>query len=342
MVSQVLNRNLANITAIDIARDNSQLIIRGDRRIDARGNLNRLTGNYEIRLARTQLSPQFRNPELTSGGPVYQLNIRQETPDSVLIVVHPNTGRRFGNLFRSGGNLYALELIADGTVSRPVGALPNQNAGDQIPLAIQPPPANAAPSFPPEWSNTPPANLPSVPKGSRLVFVDAGHGGKDPGAIGLDGVQEKDIILTISQYVSQYLEQQGVKVLMARTSDYFVSLQGRTDMANRAGADLFVSIHANSMGKGRPDVNGLEVYYHGNQGLAQAIHRSIIRSVNVKDRGVRQARFYVLRNSRMPSTLVEVGFVTGSEDKAKLINPAYQQQMAQAIARGVLEYLQQR
>ena len=129
--------------------------------------------------------------------------------------------------------------------------------------------------------------------------------------------------------------------MMARTGDYFVSLQGRTDMANRAGADVFVSIHANSMGAKRPDVNGLEVYYFGDRGLSDAIHRSILKTVNVGDRRVRKARFYVLRHSRMPSTLVEVGFVTGYDDSPKLTNPSYQRQMAQAIARGIVEYMQQ-
>jgi N-acetylmuramoyl-L-alanine amidase len=95
------------------------------------------------------------------------------------------------------------------------------------------------------------------------------------------------------------------------------------------------------MGMGRPDVNGLEVYYFGDPRLAQTIQRSILRTVNIQDRGVRRARFYVLRNSRMPSTLVEVGFVTGNEDAAKLRDSTYLKQMAQAIARGILEYIQQ-
>ena len=337
------NRNLATVTAIDITRDDSQLLIRGDRQMTARGTLNRLTGNYEIRIDRAQLAQQFKGPKLEANGPIYQLNIRQETPDTVLVIVQAGSGRRFGRLFRSGGTLYALELIPDATAVRPISR-PGQSSqnSDQIPIAVVPPPANAQPSFPPNTSPLPPANLPRVPQGSRLVFIDPGHGGKDPGAIGIGGVHEKDIIMPISKYVTQYLEQQGVRVVMARTSDYFVSLQGRTDMANRAGADLFVSIHANSMGKGRPDVSGFEIYYYGSPGLSQAIHRNVIRSVDVKDRGVRKARFYVLRNSRMPSTLVETGFVTGYEDHAKLTNPAYQQQMAQAIARGILEYLQQR
>jgi N-acetylmuramoyl-L-alanine amidase len=172
-------------------------------------------------------------------------------------------------------------------------------------------------------------------------MLDPGHGGKDPGAIGLAGLQEKDVILPISQMVAQILERQGIQVMMTRSADYFVSLQGRTDLANRVGAALFVSIHANSMGAGRPDVNGLEVYYFGDRRLSDTIHRSILRSIDVRDRKVRRARFYVLRNSKMPSTLVEVGFVTGQEDAPKLRNPNYQRQMAEAIAGGIIEYIRQ-
>jgi N-acetylmuramoyl-L-alanine amidase len=333
----VANPNLAKIMAVDVTRDDSQLLIRGDRNIQARGTLNRLTGNYEVRIIRAQLAPQFQNPTLKTDGPIAQLTIRQETPDTVLVVVKPGADRRFGRLFRSGGIIYALELLPQRPPTSAITPGQSRPNLEQQAIAVVSPPANTQPSF------SPPTNtLPRVPQGSRLVFIDPGHGGKDPGAIGLGGVQEKQVIMPISQYVAQYLEQQGVRVLMARTSDYFVSLQGRTDMANRAGADLFVSIHANSMGKGRPDVNGFEIYYYGSPGLSQAIHRHVIRSMDIKDRGVRKARFYVLRNSRMPSTLVETGFLTGAEDNPKLTNPAFQQQMAQAIARGILEYLQQR
>jgi N-acetylmuramoyl-L-alanine amidase len=175
-----------------------------------------------------------------------------------------------------------------------------------------------------------------------LVVIDPGHGGKDPGAIGIGGVREKDIVLSISQDVTRFLEQQGVRVMMTRNSDYFVSLQGRADMANRARANVFVSLHANAVGGGRSHVNGLEVYYYGNRSLADAIHRSILRTVNVRDRGVRRARFYVLRKTRMAATLVETGYVTGVEDVVKLRDANYQRQMAEAITRGIIDYLQRR
>jgi N-acetylmuramoyl-L-alanine amidase len=219
-------------------------------------------------------------------------------------------------------------------VSRPLPPAISTN-----PQPIDVPPAPNLPSNPSNPSSSNPQPI-RRQQGKTLVIIDPGHGGKDPGAIGLQGLREKDVILPISQEVASILERQGIQVIMTRKSDYFVSLEGRTVMANQAGADLFVSIHANSMGKGRPDVSGFEIYYYGNRGLSDAIHRSVTRSVNVRDRGVRSARFYVLRNSRMPSTLVEVGFVTGYEDSVKLSNPSFRSQMAQAIARGILEYLQ--
>jgi N-acetylmuramoyl-L-alanine amidase len=103
---------------------------------------------------------------------------------------------------------------------------------------------------------------------------------------------------------------------------------------------VFVSIHANSAGAGRPEVSGLETYYYDNGlSLARVVHNNILQSVNVRDRGVRRARFYVLRKSSMPSILVEAGYLTGRDDVAKLRNAAYQRQMADAIARGILQYL---
>ena len=89
-------------------------------------------------------------------------------------------------------------------------------------------------------------------------------------------------------------------------------------------------------------MNGVETYYFSSgQGLAQSIHQSIISNLSVNDRGVRQARFYVLRKTTMPAVLVEIGFVTGSEDAPRLTDSRWQSQLANAIVRGVLQYLQQ-
>ncbi len=208
----------------------------------------------------------------------------------------------------------------------------------QFPYPNPTPPQN--PVVPPAISNPPP-NFPSTPNRRLVVMIDPGHGGKDPGAIGINGIQEKDIILPISQQIGAILEQKGIQVILTRTSDYFVDLAPRVQMAKQANVDLFVSIHANSIGN-RPDVNGLETYYFDSgYRLAQTIHNSVLQSIDIRNRGVRRARFYVLRNNPMPAVLVEVGFVTGTIDSPRLATPEYQSQMAQAIAQGILQYIQQ-
>jgi N-acetylmuramoyl-L-alanine amidase len=182
-----------------------------------------------------------------------------------------------------------------------------------------------------------------LPLSGIKIVLDPGHGGKDPGAIGIGGIQEKDIILPISRKIAEVLQRNGVQVVLTRDSDYFVSLPGRVQMAERANADVFVSIHANSAGANRPEVSGLETYYYDNGlTLARIVHNRILQRVNVNDRRVRKARFYVLRKSSMPSILVETGYLTGREDISKLRTSAYQNQMAEAIAEGILQYLKQR
>jgi N-acetylmuramoyl-L-alanine amidase len=323
----------ATITSVELANNDSQLLIRADRSVNGEGKWNRLSGYYEIRITNAQLANSLRGPQLRRDSPIYQLRIRQEDAQTVAILLRPSLGTQFGNLQQVGDGLLALDVRSGNTRNPSIAA-----TVQGVPIQVPPPPnGNYLP--PPQTYPTP--ELPSAPRGRLLVVIDPGHGGKDPGAIGISGIQEKDIILPISQEVGRILEGQGIQVMLTRTADYFVSLQGRTDMSNRARADLFVSIHANSMGQGRPDVSGLEVYYFGDRRLADTIYRSITRSINIQQRGVRRARFYVLRTSNMPSTLVEVGFVTGYEDAAKLTDPGYRRQMAAAIARGILEYLQQ-
>ncbi len=191
-------------------------------------------------------------------------------------------------------------------------------------------------------SPSPTPNLPSVPNGRIVAVIDPGHGGRDPGAVGIGGLMEKEINLSISQEVARLLEQQGVQVVMTRRDDREIDLAPRVSAAERARADVFVSIHSNALSMSRPDVNGIETYYYSSgKRLAESIHSSLIQSTNARDRGVRTANFYVIKNTSMPAVLVEVGFVTGKEDSVRLSDANSRKQMAAAIARGILQYVKQ-
>jgi N-acetylmuramoyl-L-alanine amidase len=183
--------------------------------------------------------------------------------------------------------------------------------------------------------------------GRVLVMLDPGHGGKDPGAIGLGGLREVDVILPIAKRVLEILEKQGIAVKMTRNGDNFIGLDERVSISRDAGATLFVSIHANSIDN-RPDVNGLELYHYNiGQSFAETVHRSVLDFVNkngfyLNDRRVRSARFLVLRKSTIPAILVETGYLTNEAEVARLRNPEYQRVMAEGIAKGIAQYVKDR
>ena len=187
------------------------------------------------------------------------------------------------------------------------------------------------------------SSLPDVPYGKYKVVIDPGHGGSDPGAVGINGLRETDIVLEVSKTVSEFLTKKGVKTILTRKYESTLDLQPRVTKANNLKADVFVSIHANATRGKRKDVNGLETYYYsGYKGysLAKNIQKQIlITSPQSPDRGVRRSRFYVIRKTSMPAALVEIGFVTGMYDAALLRQKAYRDKMSFAIAKGILNYL---
>ncbi len=178
-----------------------------------------------------------------------------------------------------------------------------------------------------------------------VVMIDPGHGGKDPGAIGINNLREIDVILPIALQVSEILKKNGVTAQLTRDRDYFVGLDERVQMSDQAKANIFVSIHANSIDN-RPDVHGLETYYYNiGEDLAHTVHNKIINVFNtnlkipLNDRRVRSARFLVLRKSNIPAILVETGYLSSPEEVVQLGKAQYQTNMAQAIAQGILEYI---
>ncbi len=292
------------INAIDLTDNDSQLSIRSDGNLTAN---TRLVGNgtYEITINNARLGEPFAGPQFKAGSPITELKVK-EKDSAVVLTVTTKLGVRLGNL-QNATNLIAFPIV-----------IPTRNIDTPLP------------------------NRAVVPRSKPLVIIDPGHGGQDPGTIGIAGIQEKNVVLPISLDVVEELKKQGVEVRLTRDRDYFVSLEGRTDMANDIDADLFVSIHANAINLSRPDVNGLETYYYqSGLRLAEIIHWNILNTVNIQNRNIRRARFFVLRHSTMPAVLVEVGFLTGAEDSSRLKDPDHRRQMAQAIARGIIQYIKE-
>jgi N-acetylmuramoyl-L-alanine amidase len=209
----------------------------------------------------------------------------------------------------------------------------------------------------------PARNLPGRPV--RTICLDPGHGGKDPG--NREGAQfEKRYTLLLAQELADQLRTAGFKVFLTRTSDRFVDLLERVELARRRKADLFVSLHFNSAdGPGGAGVKGSEVYCltpprtsstnargEGAQSgtcpgnrfdarnilLAHRVQRALLQRLGSEDRGVRRARFAVLRGAEMPAVLIEAGFMTHPTESRRIYDPAQRRQMATAIVEGIRAY----
>ena len=185
--------------------------------------------------------------------------------------------------------------------------------------------------------------LQDIKRNKFYVVIDPGHGGPDPGAIGIGGIRESEIVLDVSKQVKNLLSEKGIKVRMTRNNEVDLDLPPRVSIANRTDADIFVSIHANASRGKRRDINGLETFYYtGWKGrlLAKNIQKQILKvSPGSPDRGVRQGRFFVIKNTRMPAVLVEIGFLTGKIDARRLEKAIHRKRLAYAITKGILEYL---
>lgn len=202
-------------------------------------------------------------------------------------------------------------------------------------------------------------------RSNALICLDAGHGGKDPGHLG-GKEKEKKYTLLLARELGEQLRKAGFKVCYTRTKDTFLELGARAELAQKRGADLFVSLHFNAWeGPGPDSAKGAEVYcmtpartsstnakgegsdsgsYAGNRFdaknilLAYNVQKSLISRLGLEDRGVKRARYAVLRMAEMPAILIESGFLSNPGESKRIYDPQFRQQLAQAIVRGIQGY----
>ena len=192
---------------------------------------------------------------------------------------------------------------------------------------------------------------------NKIVYLDAGHGGYDPGA-SYFGISEKNLTLAIQSRVKAKLEAEGYQVVTTRTSDTYVDLTDRSRAANASESDIFVSIHINASGSSA--AQGIETYYyqpyaeypsrinatyHANptrlsmsDTLANAIQSSLINATGAQNQGVKRQTFAVLRETTAPAVLLELGFLSNPQEAARLNTSAYQETLANAIVAGIKSY----
>jgi N-acetylmuramoyl-L-alanine amidase len=234
---------------------------------------------------------------------------------------------------RAGAVAVAVFLLAMGGCASPgvIRRLPEPTITPPRPLVTRTPVPTPRPT----------RRLPiSAQLAGKVIVVDAGHGGHDPGAQGVGPVPEKTVNLGVALKLVPLLEQRGARVIATRTEDGFLTLDGRADVAEDARADLFVSIHADSCP--RSGVSGATIYVA--RGGSAASHHAAgsiaaaLESSGITCRGVRQAGFRVLVGHTRPAVLVECGYLTNPREARLLGTSAHQARLAGAIADGITDH----
>lgn len=332
-VSQILQTNSTNLVnnkaVIEGLSFNGygQLVIKSNRAISYQGSFDSRNNTYTFRIPNSQIAAQLRRPLLGSNSPIEQIRLNQ-VGDTVAVSVKTISGWQIIETGRANPQEIALQLTSTGqtVVAAKPRSQPLTNNNNQIT----------------QIKNRQSNQISQIGNGRQIVVIDPGHGGPDVGAT-RNGVYEKDIVLAMSQQLGQILQQMGYGVVYTRTQDEDLDLEPRVQIAESTRASAFVSIHVNSLDANASSVSGVETYHAPNASLgktlAELVQQQVIASTGANDRGVRSARFHVILKTSMPAILVETGFITNPSEAAKLVNAAYQRQMAEAIANGVDQFL---
>ena len=187
----------------------------------------------------------------------------------------------------------------------------------------------------------------------KVIAIDPGHGGSDPGAIGPGGTEEEDVTLDVAKRAAKLLESRGAKVIMARSGDYDVGLYERTDKANNAKADIFVSIHMNANNDAYYGGTSTYIYSGSSEPgqaariqesgrLARYVQAELVKALGLRDIGVKSANFAVVRTSEAPAILVEVAFISNVSEEKLMATDSFKNKAAEAIIKGIGVYFSER
>ena len=180
----------------------------------------------------------------------------------------------------------------------------------------------------------------------KIIVLDPGHGGKDPGAVGLAGTLEKEVNLMVSLQMRDELQKWGARPVMTRSVDTseMDKLQTRVDYGTFNGGNIFVSIHSDAALNRR--AKGFTVYYHNQKGeldlaLAKSVQLGLKGTMQTNDRGVRSAHFYVVKRNPLPAILIEMGFISNAEEEINLMEVDYQRDVVEGAVQGLANYFKE-
>ncbi|MDP9111245.1 MAG: N-acetylmuramoyl-L-alanine amidase family protein [Candidatus Eremiobacteraeota bacterium] len=283
--------------------------------------------------ARLQMAPR----DDSGNGPVRSIRVHQVNPTTVRVAMtFAGQNDAMVTPTASGLSIAVSQALAQDDASRRgSGSIGSSAVADATPT-----PSDGS------WKFTPTPSATYAAQNPRLIVIDPGHGGTDPGTV-RGGSSEKALALDMSRRLRDVLVARGWQVIMTHETDRDVygpnasdraELQARDDVANNAGARMFVSVHVNGFMNSGP--HGTTSYYSKSSDipLAQAVQRRLSESLGTSDDGIVKSKLYVTLHALMPAVLVETAFISNPDDLAKLTSPAWREKVARAIADGIADY----
>ena len=348
-------KDMAKITGIRIGRTegNVRIVVDSDHPVTYRQFVLANPTRVVMDVQNAWIMPEAKKNVQVDSPLVSGVRAAQFDEKTVRIVVDTTVGKDGWKVFSLDGG--KPRIVLD------FGRTPKATAGPKAPPAKPVPPKPASPK---------PTPQPTQQKGDdaggdvghdisdiiglkgKKIAIDPGHGGSDSGAIGPTGVMEKNVTMRVSRELKRLLEAEGATVVLTRTTDTEVSdkganataveeLEARCEIANRANADIFLSIHADAFTN--REVKGTTAYYYAkasekSKRLADSVRLALIDAIGTLDRGTQTCNFYVVKHTDMPATLVEISFISNADEERMMNSEEGVKNIARGIADGIADY----
>ena len=348
-------KDMAKITGIRIGRTegNVRIVVDSDHPVTYRQFVLANPTRVVLDVQNAWIMPEAKKNVQVDSPLVSGVRAAQFDEKTVRIVVDTTVGKDGWKVFSLDGG--KPRIVLD------FGRTPKATAGPKAPPAKPVPPKPASPK---------PTPQPTQQKGDdaggdvghdisdiiglkgKKIAIDPGHGGSDSGAIGPTGVMEKNVTMRVSRELKRLLEAEGATVVLTRTTDTEVSdkganataveeLEARCEIANRANADIFLSIHADAFTN--REVKGTTAYYYAkasekSKRLADSVRLALIDAIGTLDRGTQTCNFYVVKHTDMPATLVEISFISNADEERMMNSEEGVKNIARGIADGIADY----
>lgn len=344
--------NMAKINAVRImgASDHMRIVLDATREVDYKTIVLKEPGRIVITLENAWLNPLVARDTPLSSRFASKVRIGQFDKTTVRLVVETEVGRDNYEVFSLDGGAVPYRVVLD------LGKL-DTGSTDVTHYGVERKDAESEERDESDEEKKPVALkkenriFPPGLKGKKIA-IDPGHGGEDTGAIGPSGVTEKSVTLRITKELKALLEDEGAEVILTRDRDTEVSpkhraandleeLQARCDIANNADADIFLSIHLDSFTSADPKGTTGFYYEKGTEAgkrLAHAVQKGVVKALGTHSRGVKSCNFYVLKHTAMPSTLIEVAFLSYPPEEKLMNSPEGVTKAANGIAEGLAEF----